>query len=71
VSVSVTVDLDATLDAYNGGGTPLVAEVTGVIEVAIAEAIMATPTPSALPGTPLERAEAALQRQPNRSPAEE
>lgn len=71
VPVSVTVDLDAKLDAWNGGGTPLVGEVTGIIDVAIADAIMVTPTPSALPGTPLERAEAALQRRPNGSPTDD
>jgi hypothetical protein len=49
----------------------LVGEVTGVIDVAIADAIMVTSTPSALPGTPLERAEAALQREPNGSPADD
>jgi len=52
VPVSVTVDLDAKLDAWNGGGTPVAGEVTGVIDAAIADAIMVTPTPSALPGTP-------------------
>ncbi|MDM3927402.1 helix-turn-helix domain-containing protein [Mycobacterium intracellulare] len=62
VPVSVTVDLDAQLDALHGGGTPVIGEVTGAIDVAIADAIMTTPTPSALPGTPLERAEAALAR---------
>lgn len=61
VPISVTVDLDAELDALHGG-TPLVGEVTGAIDVAIADAIMTTPTPSTLPGTPLERAEAALAR---------
>ena len=71
VPVSVTVDLDAKIDAYNGGDTPLVGDATGVIDAAIADAIMATPTPSALPGTPLQRAEAALQRQQNGSPADE
>jgi hypothetical protein len=71
VPVSVTVDLDAKLDAWNGGGTPVAGEVTGVIDVAIADAIMVTPTPSALPGTPLERAEAALRREQTGSPTDD
>lgn len=71
VPASVAVDLDAKLDAYNGGGTPLVGEVTGAIDVAIADAIMATPTPSSLPGTPLQRAEAQLPREQNGSPADD
>lgn len=70
VPVSVTVDLDAEIDWF-GGRTPLVGEATGVIGVAVADAIMATPTPSALPGTALERAEAALLDEPNGSPADE
>lgn len=57
VPVSVSVDLDTELDGWHGGGTPLVGEVTGFIDVAIADAIMLTPSPSNLPGTPLQRAE--------------
>lgn len=65
VPVSVTVDLNATIDWF-GGRTPLVGEATGAIDVAIADAIMTTPTPNALPGTPLERAEASLRPEENR-----
>lgn len=70
VPVSVTVDLDARVVAWNGASTLLVGP-AGAIDVAIADAIMTTPTPSALPGTPLERAAAALLREPDGSPTDD
>jgi transcriptional regulator with XRE-family HTH domain len=58
VPVTVTVDIDTPWD--QAPETPLEAWATGAIERAIAAAIAETPTPDTLPGTPLQRAEAAL-----------
>lgn len=58
VPVTVSVDLDTPW--AQAPDTPLETWATGVIERVIAAAITATPTPDTLPGTPLERAEAAL-----------
>lgn len=58
VPVTVSVDLDTPWD--QAPDSPLEAWATGAIERAIAAAIAETPTPDTLPGTPLERAEAAL-----------
>ncbi|OBB06439.1 hypothetical protein A5731_16590 [Mycolicibacterium conceptionense] len=58
VPVTVSVDLDTPWD--QAPDSPLEAWATGAIERAVAAAIAETPTPDTLPGTPLERAEAAL-----------
>ncbi|WP_396912820.1 helix-turn-helix domain-containing protein [Mycolicibacterium sp.] len=58
VPVTVSVDLDTPWD--QAPDSPLEAWATGAIERAIAAAIAETPTPDTLPGTPLQRAEAAL-----------
>lgn len=58
VPVTVTVDLDSP--PHEAPETPIDGWATGAIERAIAAAIAETPTPDTLPGTPLERAEAAL-----------
>lgn len=56
VPVTVSVDLDAPWDQVSD--TPTQGWTTGAIDAAIANAIAATPTPDALPGTLLERTEA-------------
>jgi len=61
VPVNVSVDLDTPWD--QAPESPLEAWATGAIERAIAAAIADTPTPDTLPGTPLQRAEAALARE--------
>lgn len=61
VPVTVTVDLDTPWDA--APESPLEAWAVGAIDTAIASAIAETTTPDALPGTPLQRAEAALHRE--------
>ncbi|CQD25150.1 helix-turn-helix domain-containing protein [Mycolicibacterium conceptionense] len=58
--VPVTVSLDFDSPPHEAPGTPIDGWATGAIERAIAAAIAETPTPDTLPGTPLERAEAAL-----------
>ncbi|OBB86783.1 helix-turn-helix domain-containing protein [Mycolicibacterium peregrinum] len=58
VPVTVSVDLDTPWD--QAPESPLEAWATGAIDRAIAAAIADTPTPDTLPGTPVERAEAAL-----------
>lgn len=61
VPATVTVDLDTP--PHEAPETPIDGWATGAIERAIAAAIAETPTPERLPGTPLERAEAALARE--------
>ena len=61
VPVTVTVDLDSP--SHEAPETPIDGWATGAIERAIAAAIAETPTPDRLPGTPLERAEAAVARE--------
>ena len=63
VPVTVTVDLDTPWD--NAPESPTVGWASGAIDTTIAAAIAATTTPDALPGTLLERAEAALEREQN------
>lgn len=58
VPVTVSVDLDTPL--HEAPESPLEASATGAIDRVIAAAITETPTPDTLPGTPLQRAEAAL-----------
>ncbi len=60
VPVTVTVDLDTPWD--QAPETPGEGWSTGAIDAAVAAAIAATPPPESLPGTLLERAEAALRR---------
>ncbi|WP_200846024.1 XRE family transcriptional regulator [Mycolicibacterium vanbaalenii] len=65
--VPVTVSVDLATPWHQVPESPLEDWATGGIDRAIAEAIAETPTPDTLPGTPLERAEAALQREQNGS----
>ncbi|WP_198344622.1 helix-turn-helix domain-containing protein [Mycobacterium dioxanotrophicus] len=58
VPVTVTIDLDTPL--HEAPETPHGTWAVGAIDTAIATTIAETPTPETLPGTPLQRAEAAL-----------
>ena len=60
VPVSVTVDLDTPWD--QAPDSPTLGWTANAIDNAVAAAISTTPTPDNLPGTLLERAEAALRR---------
>lgn len=60
VPITVTVDLDTPWD--QAPQTPAQGWTTGTIDTVIAAAIAETPTPDAVPGTLLERAEASLRR---------
>lgn len=60
VPVTVSVDLDSP--PHEAPETPIDGWAAGAIERAIAAAIAETPTPDTLPGTPLERAQAAVAR---------
>ena len=61
VPVSVTVDLDTPWD--QAPDSPTLGWTTNAIDNAVAAAVSTTPTPDNLPGTLLERAEAALRRE--------
>ncbi|WP_207549091.1 XRE family transcriptional regulator [Mycolicibacterium peregrinum] len=65
VPVSVTVDVDTPWD--KAPESPVLDYATGAINIAVASAIAATPLPDELPGTVLERAEAAHRQRIERS----
>ena len=70
VPIHVTVTVAPNDADLRNGTTPLPGESDSQIDEPIAAAIAATPGPAALPGTPVERAEAALQREQDGEPAD-